>query len=129
MANDRMRGDWSAMKGNVRQQWNKLTDEDIEAIEHRLVSTQTASAIIHPAVGEMAEDTTDDTAIERIALNGQRTNCYNEAVQVIFKRNRIFAVDGLGDGAKIVIVGILQTSGDLARPDFLRQQAAIVLIA
>jgi len=30
---DRMRGDWAAQRQQVRQQWSKLTDEDLEAID------------------------------------------------------------------------------------------------
>lgn len=33
MNKDRIEGNWKQMKGKVKQQWGKLTDDDLEQIE------------------------------------------------------------------------------------------------
>ena len=32
---DRVEGNWKQLKGNVREQWGKLTDDDFEAVAGR----------------------------------------------------------------------------------------------
>ena len=32
---DRVEGNWKQLKGNVREQWRKLTDDDFEAVAGR----------------------------------------------------------------------------------------------
>ena len=32
---DRVEGNWKQLKGNVREQWSKLTDDDFEAVAGR----------------------------------------------------------------------------------------------
>jgi uncharacterized protein YjbJ (UPF0337 family) len=33
MNNDRMSGNWHQLKGHVKQQWGKLTDDDLKQLE------------------------------------------------------------------------------------------------
>ena len=33
MNNDRLEGNWKQVKGNIQQQWGKLTDDDLDQIE------------------------------------------------------------------------------------------------
>ena len=35
MNNDRMRGNWTEFKGKVKEQWGKLTDDDLDQINGR----------------------------------------------------------------------------------------------
>ena len=34
---DQIQGNWKEFKGNVRSQWGKLTDDDLEKIESQLL--------------------------------------------------------------------------------------------
>ena len=33
MNNDRIEGNWKTMKGKVKEQWGKLTDDDLDVID------------------------------------------------------------------------------------------------
>lgn len=33
MNNDRLEGNWKQLKGNIQQQWGKLTNDDMDEIE------------------------------------------------------------------------------------------------
>lgn len=33
MNDDRLQGKWKRLKGNVREQWGKLTDDDVEQVK------------------------------------------------------------------------------------------------
>ena len=35
MDNDRMQGSWKQIKGKVKEQWGKLTDDDLDVINGR----------------------------------------------------------------------------------------------
>ena len=36
MNNDIFKGQWKQLKGEVRRRWNKLTDDDVEAVDGTL---------------------------------------------------------------------------------------------
>jgi uncharacterized protein YjbJ (UPF0337 family) len=35
MDSDRLKGNWKQLKGNVKERWGKLTDDDLDRIEGR----------------------------------------------------------------------------------------------
>jgi uncharacterized protein YjbJ (UPF0337 family) len=57
---DQVQGNWKQFKGNVKQQWAKLTDDDLDLIDGKRLELIGKIQVRHGITKEKAEEQIDD---------------------------------------------------------------------
>ncbi len=57
---DQVQGNWKQFKGNVKQQWAKLTDDDLDLIDGKRMELVGRIQVRHGITKELAEKQIDD---------------------------------------------------------------------